>query len=70
MFPILNSMAKPKEEYGGAVNMSIAGVWIVNVVFAVLCVGFYGDETQDLVLANLKNGFYLSALKLLLCVDL
>lgn len=69
-FPIINSMEKPKEEYGGAVNAAVAGVWLVNVIFAILCLGFYGDQTQDLVLGNLSNGPYLSALKLLLCVDL
>jgi len=68
-FPILNSM-KSKEEYGGAVGVAVAGVWLVNVVFAILCLAFYGSETQDLVLGNLDNGPYLSALKLLLCVDL
>lgn len=69
-FPIMNSMEKPKEEYGGAVNYAVAGVWLVNVVFAILCLGFYGSDTQDLVLGNLNNGPYLSALKLLLCIDL
>ncbi|CAB9521005.1 Amino acid transporter [Seminavis robusta] len=69
-FPILNSMANPKEEYASAVNTAVAGVWLVNVVFAILCLGFYGHNTQDLVLGNLSNGPYLSALKLLLCVDL
>jgi amino acid permease len=68
-FPILNSMKEP-EKYGGAVGWAVAGVWIVNVIFAILCLGFYGDETQDLVLTNLDNGPYLSALKLLLCIDL
>ena len=68
-FPIINSMKEPKE-YNGAVAWAVAGVWIVNVVFAILCLGFYGYETQDLVLGNLDNGPYLSALKILLCVDL
>jgi len=35
-----------------------------------IALGFYREDTQDLVLANLDNGPYLSALKLLLCVDL
>eukprot|EP00979_Chaetoceros_neogracilis_P018298 scaffold10570_cov290-Chaetoceros_neogracile.AAC.3 len=68
-FPIINSMKDP-EEYGDAVGNAVAGVWLVNVIFAVLCLGFYGHETQDLVLGNLENSPYLSALKLLLCVDL
>jgi proton-coupled amino acid transporter len=69
-FPIMNSMKNPKKDYGGAVSAAVAGVWLVNVVFAILCLGFYGDQTQDLVLGNLNNGPYLSALKILLCVDL
>ena len=69
-FPIINSMRSPAEDYDEAVNMSVMGVWIVNVVFAVLCLGFYGDETHDLILRNLSNSIYLSALKILLCVDL
>jgi amino acid permease len=70
-FPILNSMQDPKKEYAGAVTMAVSGVWIVNVIFAILCLAFFGNDTQDLVLSNLgNNGPYLSALKLFLCVDL
>jgi amino acid permease len=69
-FPIINSMKSPREDYDEAVNVSVTIVWIVNVVFAVLCLGFYGNETQDLILQNLGNSVYLSALKILLCVDL
>lgn len=69
-FPIINSMKDPEKDYDGAVSTAVAVIWIVNVVFAVLCLGFYGDGTQDLILRNLGNGPYLSALKLLLCVDL
>jgi hypothetical protein len=65
----MNSMKRP-EKYGVAVNAAVVSVWLLNVVFAILCLGFYGKNTQDLVLANLDNGPYLSALKLLLCVDL
>eukprot|EP00977_Amphora_coffeiformis_P014407 scaffold4017_cov180-Amphora_coffeaeformis.AAC.7 len=68
-FPIMNSMKEP-EHYGTAVEGAVLGVWVVNVAFAILCLGFYGSETQDLVLANLNNGPYLSALKLFLCIDL
>ena len=69
-FPIINSMRNPGEDYDDAVSAAVAVIWIVNVAFAVLCLGFYGDDTQDLILRNLGNGSYLSALKLLLCVDL
>jgi len=68
-FPIMNSMKEP-QHYGISVKAAIVGVWLVNLVFAILCLGFYGRDTQDLVLANLDNGPYLSALKLLLCIDL
>jgi len=68
-FPIMNSMKEP-ERYGTAVEGAVLGVWVMNVAFAILCLGFYGTETQDLVLTNLNNGPYLSALKLFLCVDL
>ena len=69
-FPIINSMKDAKNEYNGAVSNAVTIIWIVNIIFAVVCLGFYGDNTQDLVLANLDNGPYLSALKLFLCVDL
>jgi len=65
----MNSIQEPTQ-YNGAVSKAVGGVWIVNVVFAIIAVGFYKEDTQDLVLANLSNGPYLSALKLLLCVDL
>lgn len=70
-FPIINSMKDAKNDYDDAVSYAVAVIWIVNVIFAILCLGFYGDETQDLILGNLDSGsVYLSALKLLLCVDL
>ena len=68
-FPIINSIEEPRE-YNGAVSNAVAGVWFVNVLFAIIALGFYREDTEDLVLANLSNGPYLSALKLLLCVDL
>jgi hypothetical protein len=70
-FPIINSMKDAKNDYDDAVSYAVAVILIVNVIFAILCLGFYGDETQDLILGNLDSGsVYLSALKLLLCVDL
>lgn len=68
-FPIINSMENP-DEYNDAVTNAVSGVWIVNVVFAVVTLGFFQNETQDIVLGNLGNGPYLTALKLLLVVDL
>jgi hypothetical protein len=69
-FPIINSMKNAEEDYSGAVSSAVAVIWVVNVVFALICLSFYGDATQDLVLQNLDNGPYLSALKILLCIDL
>lgn len=70
-FPIMNSMKDAENEYDDAVSYAVAVIWIVNCIFAILCLGFYGDATQDLIIGNLDNGSrYLSALKLLLCVDL
>lgn len=69
-FPIINSMKDARNDYDGAVSSAVAAIWTVNALFAIICLGFYGEETQDLVLQNLDNGPYLSALKILLCVDL
>jgi len=69
-FPIINSMKDARNDYDGAVSSAVAVIWTVNALFAIICLGFYGEETQDLVLQNLDNGPYLSALKILLCVDL
>lgn len=70
-FPIINSMKDAKNDYDDAVAYAVAVIWIVNCTFAILCLSFYGDATQDLILGNLDSGsMYLSALKLLLCVDL
>jgi amino acid permease len=68
-FPIMNSMKEPKE-YASSIQTAVFGTAFFNIIFAALCVGFYGEDTADLVLSNLGNGSYLSALKLLLCVDL
>jgi len=69
-FPIINSMKDAKNEYNGAVTLAVGSIWTVNIIFAIVCLGFYGDQTEDLVLQNLNNGPYLSALKILLCIDL
>ncbi|KAL3792312.1 hypothetical protein HJC23_006224 [Cyclotella cryptica] len=69
-FPIMNSMKNPSKDYNDSVAYAVSAVWFVNVIFAIICLGFYGDQTEDLVLQNLNNGPYLSALKILLCVDL
>lgn len=69
-FPIINSMKDAKNEYNGAVSLAVGSIWTVNIIFAIVCLGFYGDQTEDLVLQNLDNGPYLSALKILLCIDL
>ncbi|KAL7526035.1 hypothetical protein ACHAXR_002883 [Thalassiosira sp. AJA248-18] len=69
-FPIINSMKDARNDYDGAISSAVAVIWTLNAIFAIVCLGFYGDDTQDLVLGNLDNGPYLSALKILLCVDL
>ena len=68
-FPVMNSLKRPTD-FDGAIEKAVIGVLVVNIAFAILALGFYGMDTSDLVLANLENGPYLSALKLLLCVDL
>ena len=68
-FPVMNSLRKPTD-FDGAIEKAVIGVLVVNIAFAILALGFYRDATADLVLLNLENGPYLSALKLLLCVDL
>ena len=68
-FPVMNSLKIPKD-FDGAIEKAVTGVLVVNILFAVLALGFYGDETKDIVLGNLENGPWLSALKLLLCIDL
>mmetsp|Transcript_3618 Transcript_3618/g.8010 ORF Transcript_3618/g.8010 Transcript_3618/m.8010 type:complete len:540 (-) Transcript_3618:132-1751(-) len=69
-FPIINSMKDARNDYDGAISTAVVVIFTVNVIFAIICLGFYGESTQDLVLQNLDNGPYLSALKILLCVDL
>merc|ERR1712032_1297036 len=61
---------KDANGYNDAVSLAVKTIWIVNIIFSVVCVAFYQESTQDLVLQNLDNGPYLSALKLFLCIDL
>lgn len=68
-FPIMNSMKYPTE-YSESIQNAVLLTASFNIIFAALCVGFYGENTADLVLANLGNGPFLSALKILLIVDL
>ena len=41
-FPIMNSMKDAEKDFGGSVSMAVTAVWSVNIVFAIVCLGFYG----------------------------
>ena len=68
-YSVMQSMKQP-EQFPKAIRVAVVVTAAANIVFAALCVGFYGAATADLVLDNLSNGFSLCLLKLLLCVDL
>merc|ERR1719238_1605509 len=69
IFPIQQNMARGKE-WPVSVQQAVTATAACNAVFAALGYSFFGDETQEIILNNLGPGELLSAVKLLLCVDL
>eukprot|EP01130_Rhizamoeba_saxonica_P016306 TRINITY_DN7515_c0_g1_i1.p1 TRINITY_DN7515_c0_g1~~TRINITY_DN7515_c0_g1_i1.p1 ORF type:complete len:428 (-),score=64.13 TRINITY_DN7515_c0_g1_i1:90-1373(-) len=71
LFPIANSMKKPKN-FNKASTISYCIVTIVNVVFAVIAYMFFGDKTKSIVLENLcpdSTCLYVTIAQIALCID-
>ncbi len=69
IFPIEANMAA-RSQWPQSVERAVLATAGGNIVFAALAFSFYGDQTQEIVLNNLGPGEVLSAVKVLLCLDL
>jgi hypothetical protein len=69
IFPIEANMAA-RTQWPQAVERAVLATAAGNILFAALAFSFYGDQTQEIVLNNLGPGQVLSAVKVLLCLDL
>ena len=69
IFPIEANMAT-RSQWPKSVERAVIATAGGNMVFAALAFSFYGDQTQEIVLNNLGPGSVLSAVKVLLCLDL
>lgn len=69
IFPIEANMAA-RNQWPESVQRAVVATAGGNLLFAALAFSFYGDQTQEIVLNNLGPGGVLSAVKVLLCLDL
>ena len=69
IFPIEAKMSK-KAEWRAAVQRAVQATAVGNMLFAGLGYSLYGEETSEIVLNNLGPGALLSAVKILVCLDL
>ena len=69
VLPIEGSMARP-EDFDQMVSLTFLACAAVSVVFGVLGYLFFGEGTEQIVILNIRGSFFVSCVKLLLCVDL
>eukprot|EP00802_Teleaulax_amphioxeia_P014039 Tamp_14097.p1 GENE.Tamp_14097~~Tamp_14097.p1 ORF type:complete len:510 (+),score=68.49 Tamp_14097:164-1531(+) len=69
IFPIEANLQN-KADWPVAVQRAVTATALCNFAFAALGYSFFGDQTQEIVLNNLGPGAILSAVKILLCIDL
>ncbi len=67
--PIESAMTKP-EHFSSVASKTFAGCAIASGSFGVLGYMLFGDETEQIVLLNIHGSYFVSAVKLLLCIDL
>lgn len=69
VLPIEGSMARP-EEFDRVISLTFLGCAAVSAVFGVLGYLFFGEGTEQIVILNIRGSFFVSCVKLLLCIDL
>ena len=69
IFPIEANLEK-KGEWPVVVQRAVTATALGNMIFAALGYSFFGDQTQEIVTNNLGPGDILSAVRILLCIDL
>ena len=69
VLPIEGSMQHP-EDFDRMVSLTFLGCSLVSALFGVAGYSFFGDATEQIVILNIKGSFFVSCVKLLLCIDL
>jgi proton-coupled amino acid transporter len=67
--PIESSMAQP-ERFQSVAQKTFGACGVVSGIFGVIGYLLFGNETQQIVLLNVQGSIFVSAVKLLLCIDL
>lgn len=67
--PIESSMANP-EQFHSVAQKTFGACGVVSGIFGVIGYLLFGTETQQIVLLNVQGSIFVSAVKLLLCIDL
>lgn len=69
VLPIEGSMQHP-EDFDRMVSLTFLGCAMISALFGVAGYSFFGDATEQIVILNIKGSFFVSCVKLLLCIDL
>jgi proton-coupled amino acid transporter len=69
VLPIESSMAHP-ERFPAVATKTFTACAVLSGSFGIIGYLLFGTETQQIVLLNVQGSFFVSAVKLLLCVDL
>lgn len=59
-----------RENFGPTLDATLVILTLANAAFAVLGFTFFGAQTSDIVTNNLGAGLGLTAIKVLVCMDL
>ena len=69
VLPIEGSMQHP-EYFDRVVSLTFLGCAVISALFGVAGYSFFGDATEQIVILNIKGSFFVSCVKILLCIDL
>eukprot|EP00566_Odontella_aurita_P015415 CAMPEP_0113598632 /NCGR_PEP_ID=MMETSP0015_2-20120614/41701_1 /TAXON_ID=2838 /ORGANISM="Odontella" /LENGTH=349 /DNA_ID=CAMNT_0000506683 /DNA_START=47 /DNA_END=1094 /DNA_ORIENTATION=+ /assembly_acc=CAM_ASM_000160 len=69
VIPIESAMMRP-EEFEDVLNVTFLACAVISAGFGILGYLFFGEETEQIVILNVEGSFFVSAVKILLCIDL
>ena len=61
---------KHPENFDRVVSLTFLGCAVISALFGVAGYFFFGNATEQIVILNIKGSFFVSSVKLLLCIDL
>ena len=69
VLPIESSMAR-RENFDNVATQSFAACAVLSGTFGIIGYGMFGSNTEQIVLLNVEGSWFVSAVQLLLCIDL